>query len=135
MKRVLIIGTALALGAGLAGCSSESATEASADYCAAVTALQTQVQELTRLITSDATLDELRAQAEAVEGAADAVDDQAVDVDDAIDAAMDEAQEAFEDAIEAIPGNATASEAAAAYKEAASTYNDAVADVFRDLGC
>ncbi len=136
MSRAVVLGALAALALGLAACSStESPTEAAEEYCAAVASLQAEVLNLSDLVSSDATVDELRAQREAVSAAADAVDAQAVDVDDAIDASLDEAQETFEAAIEAIPGDATASEAAQAYNAAATEYNEAVVEVLRDLGC
>lgn len=127
----------LGLALSLTGCSSDDdTTETSAQYCTSSAAAQAEVAELRTLVTGgEATIDDVKAQVEAIGTATATAAQDAADLADAVKADIKAADDAFDDAIAAIPGDATLSEAAAAYRAAIETWDAAMASIRTDAGC
>ena len=96
--------------------------------------LQSEVASLESLVASDATLDEIDAQREAVSEAYDATAGSASDLDEAVASAAESAYGDFQDAVSAIPGDATLSEAAEQYAAASRAYTASLATIAADGG-
>lgn len=133
MKRAAVVLAAASL--LIAGCSNQGAAEANAKLCTSLTGLSDELQTLTALVGSNATVQEMRVQLQAVESAAESADSAADDVKDAVADQLSAAEIAFQDAVDAIGPAATLQEAASAYGAAAKDFTSAVETTLGDLGC
>ena len=66
MRRTTATIAGLVLVAGLAGCGQDSREETNAEFCTAITALQTEVDTFNALVQAGTDFDELQVQAQAV---------------------------------------------------------------------
>jgi hypothetical protein len=117
------------------GCSSQTVDEASTAYCDQLDALRAEVESLRALVSSDATVDEVSEQRDAVADAyqatVDAGDDLGATVKDSASSAFD----AFQGAVAGISTDQPLSEAATEYTEAGDAFTDALASIAEDAGC
>jgi hypothetical protein len=134
VRRAAAALAATTLALTLIGCA-DSVEETSGDYCSDVDTLQSEVASLESLVASDATLDEIDAQREAVSDAYDATTGSAGDLDEAVTSAAESAYGDFQDAVSAIPGDATLSEAAEQYAAASRAYTSSLETIAADAGC
>lgn len=120
---------------GLAGCTSPTVDEASADYCERLETLQDELMTMRDVVTSDGTVDDLAAQRDVVREAYQATQEAADELAGTVASSADEAAATFEDAIDAIPGDASLSEAAGAYSAATEAYIEDLAGIASDADC
>ncbi|MGB7979948.1 MAG: hypothetical protein WCF36_04040 [Candidatus Nanopelagicales bacterium] len=126
----------LGLVLSLTACSSDDTAETNAQYCTSSAAAQAEVAELRTLVTGgEATIDDVKAQVQAIGTATATAAQDAADLADAVKADIKAADDAFDDAIAAIPGDATLSEAAAAYQAAIDAWDAAMASIRTNAGC
>ena len=128
-----LVGLGLAL--SLSACSSESTEDANAAYCSASAEVQSEVAALGALVTSDATVDQVQEQREAVADSVEKAGEAAEDLADSVKDEISAADDAFTDAVNAISGDATVSEAAGEYQAAIQAWDAAVLSIRTEVGC
>jgi hypothetical protein len=114
---------------------SGSVDDASAAYCASLQDLRGEVRELLSLVSSDADVDDVRDQREAVSEVFDELRAESESLQEALRESGEAAHEDFQDAVADIPGDVAVSEAIAAYREAARDYAAALVALRDDAGC
>jgi hypothetical protein len=135
VQKFALTGAAV-LALALSGCSSSSTADANQEYCDAVTSAQSEVGQLKSLITGgDATLDDVRSQADAVRDAADQAGSGADSLSESVRADIEAANEAFDKAVGDIPGDATLAQAAAQYQDAVRAWEESVQQIRTEVGC
>lgn len=135
VQKFALTGAAV-LALALSGCSSNSTADTNQAYCDAVTSAQSEVSQLKSLITGgDATLDDVRSQADAVRDAADQAGSGADSLSESVRADIAAANEAFDKAVGDIPGDATLVQAAAQYQDAVRAWEESVQQIRTEVGC
>lgn len=135
-RRITVTLAGLGLALSLAGCSSEDAAEANAEYCTASATVQSEVAKLKTLVTSgDATVDQVNEQRQAIAKANEEAQGKAGDLGDAVKKEIQAADKAFDDALAAIPGDATIPEAADQYRAAVDAWDAAILGIRSEVGC
>jgi len=135
-KRAALMLAGLGLAVSLTACSSnDDTTETNAEYCAASATVQSEVAKLKTLVTSNATIDEINDQKQAVATALAQADDAADGVAESVRTDIIAADKAFDEAIDDIPNDATLAEAKAPYQAAIDAWNASMASIRSELGC
>jgi predicted negative regulator of RcsB-dependent stress response len=135
MKRTILILSATALIAVLAGCgASSSVTDATAQFCTTVTAYQQSVQAISTLDTN-ATVGQLKDTQKKVDQAAQAVVTSAATVKEAKIDDFQTAQQNLQKTVNGVPDSATVKEAMVTVAPAAKAVNDAAAEVRTSAQC
>ena len=119
----------------LVGCSSQTVDEASTAYCEQLDSLRDEVQSLRALVATDATVDDVTEQRDAVADAYQATVDAADDLDATVRDSASSAIDAFEGAVSDIPTDLSLSEAAGQYTAAGDAFTDQLASIAEDAGC
>lgn len=131
--------TAIAAGilatTALAGCSTETVDEASSAYCEQIDNLRSELESLRALVATDATVDEVNEQRDAVRDAYDATVSASENLDEAVSNEASGAQDSFEGAVGDIPTDVPVSEAAGQYTEATDAYVTELASIATQAGC
>jgi hypothetical protein len=134
-RTVVAVGV-LVLAGALSSCGEDAdPAEAGAEYCASIEALRTEVARFAEEVAADATVDELRAQREAITAAYDGVEEAAEGRDEAVADAVEEAQEQFADSVGEIEGDTVAGDAVGIYEEASTTYETQLQEIAADAAC
>jgi hypothetical protein len=120
----------------LLGCSSTpTVDEASTQYCDAVTTLQDELGQLKTLVASDATVEEVQTQRDAVRQAFEATTAAGTDLDSAVSDAAASAYATFESSVGSIAGDLPISEAAGEYTTASDALLSEIGTIAEDAGC
>lgn len=129
--------TVAAVGAvGLAGCGSDTPTQADAEAraCEAVASLREALQGVAGL-EADSTVEEAQQAQQTLDGAITDVEEAATELEAADSAALQAGGEAISTAIDGISGSDTLGVAGAAVAQASDSLSNAVAEIENGLGC
>lgn len=135
-KRYLATAAGVGLVLSLTACSSESTEDANATYCEKQAQLRSEVDGLRSLIaSSDATVDQVREQREAIADALAEAQSAAEGLADSVREDVEAADDTFTSAIDAIPGDASLATAAQDYTVAIQAWDASVDSIRAEVGC
>jgi len=135
--RTLAVITVAALGAmGLAGCGSDTPTQADAESqaCDAVASVKQALQGLADL-DADSTVDEAKQAQQSLDDAITGLEEAASDLEAADSAALQAGGQAISSAIDSVSGSDTIGAAGEAVAQASDALKSAVGEIEDGLGC
>lgn len=135
-RRMGVVLVAAVGAVGLAGCGSDTPTQADAEAraCDAVASVQEALQGVAGL-DAGSTVEEAQQAQQALDDAVTSLDEAASDLEAADSAALQAGGEAISTAIDGISGSDTLGAAGAAVAQASESLSNAVAEIEDGLGC
>lgn len=136
ITRIAAAVACISLAVSLSACSStEDAADANEAFCTSVATVQTEVATLKALVATDATVEDVQDQRDAVAKAVADAGDEIEGLADSVKAEVETANEAFADAVDAIPTDVPLSEARAQYNAAVLAWDKAILSIRTEVGC
>ena len=135
-RRMALVTVAAVGAVGLAGCGSDTPTQADAEAraCDAVASIQEALQGVAGL-EPDSTVEEAQQAKQTLDEAITNLDEAATELEAADSAALQAGGEAISTAIDGISGSDTLGAAGAAVARASDSLSNAVAEIENGLGC
>lgn len=134
-RRIVALAAGTAAAGLLISACSQSTEEASEAYCASVDQLDAELVELQKLITSNATKEEVSDQADQVRDAYEDTRDASGDLGESVKDEASDAFDEFQNTVDDIPDDATVTESLDVYAAAAQAYVADLVTIAEEAGC